>query len=348
MKSRNSTIEIFRIIGVLGIIGLHIFGEIRWDISRANSFVEIFYSDIFCMAVPFFLLISGYYSVNFNYLKLGRLHSMLVFYLLIDFYVKLKTGFSVGSVDLIAALFPILSYKRWYFSCYFILVILSFWINWLADTMSQKLLFYLLLVWMLAVNTFTVLPVFSLVDDYLWKVFFYYLAGRYLKKYGLKLFDKRSSYLKCGVAFVLITYLANVILTVVYGESVSIFATDCFILKELAAIFIFYYFVDNNISDKRIDLIASFVPAVYVAEGTVRRVGEQFFSFGRLYNNVALIFFVIAYSVAIYAIIALVETLRRFVFTKIEGIYIPFKYRLYQRIYGKIVERINRKMNWPE
>lgn len=320
-SNRNSVIELIRIISVIGIVGLHIFGQIKSQLSMTNIFVEIFYCDIFAMAVPMFLLISGYYSVSFSVKKITSLHLMVWTYSILDLIIRFSVGDALGAKDIVRGVFPIISYRFWYFSCYFLLMIFAPIINSILDNISKRLFASMLLLWMLVVNTVSVLPVFGFVDDYLWKVFFYYCAGRYLGKYGLRLFVKTESYLYLGIALILASFCINSALTLFKGEAVTWLTSDSFITKEISAIFIFYYLTKRFLGSSIVNKVASYVPVVYLAESTVRFVIEKFFHYDAFFDSPFLIFVVLGMGLVVYVIVVAVESLRRLVARPLEDFY---------------------------
>ena len=327
-KSRNSVLELIRIISVMGIIGLHIYGTLSDKLSNPNIFIRIVYCDIFELAVPMFLLISGYFSVSFSVKKITRLHLMVVTYSLVNFCVRMGLhDYSIGPIDLVRFVFPIISYRYWYFSCYFLLLLFSPILNHIVNSTSRKMLGGMLIIWMVIVNTVNIHPFFGFVDDYFWKVLFYYFAGGYLHKYGLRLFRKASGYLYAGIALIVAAMVANVLMTLAYREPVMSFSYDSFIMNELAAIFIFYYCSMQTMNNAVIDKIATYVPAVYLGESTIRFVIEKFLFRDSLGGSPVLVLIIFAIEIFIFMCIIVVERIRRFFERPIE------------KSYSKIVEK---------
>ncbi len=327
-NNRNSVIELIRIISVVGIVGLHIYGQIKTQLSMPNTLIQVLYCDIFAMAVPMFILISGYYSVSFSVKKITSLHLMVWTYSILDLIVRYSLGDSLAVKDIVRGVFPIISYRFWYFSCYFLLLIFAPVINYVVDNMSRKMLGGMLLLWMLVVNTVSVLPVFGFVDDYLWKMLFYYCVGRYISKYGLKLFIKTNSYLYSGVALIITSFCINSVLTLIKGESVTWLTSDSFIMKEISAIFIFYYCTKRSFNCKPLNKVASFVPVVYLAESIVRFVIEKYFIYDSYFGSPMLILVILGMGIVVYAVVMVVETIRRFAEHPLEELYSSFAQKL--------------------
>ncbi|WP_026520222.1 acyltransferase family protein [Butyrivibrio sp. FCS006] len=339
--TRQSTFELIRIISVLGITGLHIYGQIKNQLSMPNVYVEILYCDIFAMAVPMFLLISGWFSVTLSTRKLASLHLMVLTYSILDFVIRYLMGDSVGIKDAVRAVFPILSYRFWYFSCYFLLLIFSPVVNYIVDNLPKKLYVGTILVWIIVVNTVSAFPTFGFVDDYLWKVLFYYFSGRFLRIYGLHFFKNKKTYLITGILLVLATYAANMLLTLILGKAITWFASDVFSIKEISAIFIFYYCCNTSFTCKPLNKIATFVPAVYLGESLIRFVIEKHFRYDLFYNSSLMIFVVFGIAIVTFAVVVVVESVRRFVSTPLEKIYVKLLEKLkIENCLKKIIDKV--------
>jgi hypothetical protein len=246
---------------------------------------------------------------------------MILTYAVVDFVIRYLGGESLGINELVKALLPICSYRYWYFSCYFLLIIFSPVINFLAAKLSRKLFAGMLLLWIFVVSSVSVLPLFGFVDDYFWKVIFYYLAGRYISKYGLNLFKEKRTYLLSGMVLVFVTFLLNVLTTIIKGNIIIWFASDVFMLKEISVIFIFYYFVNCTYTNIKINKLATFVPAVYLAESTVRYVMSFWAELDAFYESPLLICMVFLIEIVVYVIVVVVESIRRFLSGPIEKLY---------------------------
>ena len=314
---RNSSVEIARVIAVIGIVGLHVYGDVHANISFSNKLIEVLYIEIFAMAVPFFIMVSGYYSVSFSFFKLLKLHTLIIYYSLLIFIVSWKLGIEVTKIDLMKSLFPILMNRYWYFCCYFMLVIFLFFFNWVTDHLEKNQFLALIIIWMLVVDSVTVFPIFSLLADHSWKMLFYYMVGRYLKKYGLSFFSQKRSYLIASLCILAITYGANLMASFYFRRGISWFASDRFFLKEICLTFLFYFIVKCKFESGTINSVSRCVPAVYAGEELFRICGQV--SFDAFLDKYVLIFLIIGYAVLISVMVFVLESIRRFLFGKLEN-----------------------------
>ena len=320
-NGRNSAIELLRIISMIGVVGLHLYGDVKSELTFANTIWEMLYCDIFQMVVPAFVLISGFFSVKYDFRKLSALHIAIVIYSIIELFVNYMFTGNVGVRDVIKAFFPIMSYRYWFFSCYFLLVIFSGIINWIADNLPRKMFRDGLLLWIFFVSLLSFFPEFGFVDDGLWVMLFYYFAGRYLKKYGLDIFKNDKTYLFAGIGLMLAGFMMNTVMALVLRKGITWFADYAFALNEIANIFLFYYVTCRSFSYKPINYIASFAPIVYLAEGIVRAAFMQWFNLSFFYDKFYFFFLVLLMSMVIAIIVIAFELCRRLLFSRWETAY---------------------------
>ncbi len=195
MKVRNSNHELLRLAAMYMIIFIH-----------ANMYLNHFYTgghwnllngivNGICNAgVTCFVLISGYYGIKFNFKKLVKLECMLISYSLIEtgiLYLVFPEQMQGTQLleQLVKSVFPFISRKYWFYSCYLCLFLLSGFLDKIIEKLSQtdfkRLIF-------LCVFLFSVLPTvfyFEIVPDNgkgLVQMLMVYLIGRYLKLYHQK------------------------------------------------------------------------------------------------------------------------------------------------------------------
>lgn len=195
MKVRNSSHELLRLIAMYMIIFIH-----------ANMYLSNFYTGghwnlfngivngVCNTGVTCFVLISGYYGIKFNFKKLVRLECMMISYSLLEtgvLYLMFPDQMQGTQLleQLIKSVFPFISRKYWFYSCYLCLFLLSGFLDKIIEKLSQtdfkRLIF-------LCVFLFSVLPTFfyfEIVPDNgkgLVQMLMVYLIGRYLKLYHPK------------------------------------------------------------------------------------------------------------------------------------------------------------------
>ena len=128
-KTRNSSIELLRILCIFGIIFMHTIAYGGDELSQMNRYLLIFANCFTNLGVTCFMLISGYFGVRFNLQKLIKLDLMVILYTILHQVIKLALGIPVGKMDWLSSFFPILSNQYWYLTAYFIIAILSGYLN---------------------------------------------------------------------------------------------------------------------------------------------------------------------------------------------------------------------------
>lgn len=141
MKKRNSCIELLRICCMLMIIGGHIIMAHRmsFDMMDADSIISLFLRGAFAVAVNTFVLISGYFGINFKWQRLVKLDIQTVFYSVMLLMVAIMLGWHTIEIKKdFLLLFPILSKQYWFITCYAVLYLISPLLNQWSNTLEKK------------------------------------------------------------------------------------------------------------------------------------------------------------------------------------------------------------------
>ena len=151
-KTRNSSIELLRIIAMIMIIFHHfaIHGEFNWSASFV-SIPRLWYNFIFMggkIGVNIFVIISGYYLINndrsiFDLPKIVKFVGQVLFYSIVLFIIGIFafTG-DVGVKSLIKACLPITFSHWWFASTYFMLLLIHPYINKLLLALEKNSINY--------------------------------------------------------------------------------------------------------------------------------------------------------------------------------------------------------------
>ena len=148
------------------------------------------------IGVNIFVLISGYFLVSspaFKLKKVLKLWLQLFFYSIVIYAVFVGTGgVDFNFKQMVAKALPILTQEWWFASTYFILYLISPYLNMLSNKMEkstyQKLLFIMLFLWCI-IPTFT--NVKNQSNDLIWFVYLYSIAG-YIRLWGIDFRIKNS------------------------------------------------------------------------------------------------------------------------------------------------------------
>lgn len=276
LNVRNSNFELLRILSMLMIIAHHYSVHGSWNFINTLSFNNIYIHFLSLggkLGVNLFVLISGYFLIDskFKIQKLIKLHFQVLFYsvfILIIFAIFNLENIKIS--DVIKSIFPIIFQNYWFITTYFMLYILSPFLNKFIKSLSKNeyLNLLLILIFLLSIiPTFTTMTLnFGLV---FWFVFLYLISG-YLKKYPNKFIEnKRYNLITFFISFTII--LISVILFNVLGKYSEIFFLHATYFKEYNSVFIlicsislFLYFKKLNIQSKVINNISMTTLGIYL------------------------------------------------------------------------------------
>lgn len=137
------------------------------------------------VGVTCFIFISGYYGISFSRKRLNKIWSIIWVCAICSLFFSVISG-NISLIDCFKSIFPVITKKYWYASCYVFLLILSPWINKFIDCLERKDLQKLLLV---SIFLFYILPTFFYFDIMndkgkgLVQMIVCYMVGRYIAKY---------------------------------------------------------------------------------------------------------------------------------------------------------------------
>ena len=199
--TRNSNIELLRIVSMLMILTLHylLFGNV---LSQSASGSIAYYGNwtleaVCLISVDCYMLISGYFLSQKQFTS----RRILSFYVQILFYtlVLAVLCFSLGIADLNLAnliqIIPVMGGKNWYVTAYFCLLFLTPVLNHVVQSMEKKRLRAVLaaqFVLLSVMHTF-----FFFTDTFrlqgghsVWWYGFVYMLGAYYRKYEIRINKK--------------------------------------------------------------------------------------------------------------------------------------------------------------
>lgn len=246
-NKRQSNIELLRIIAMIMIVAHHIAVHSDFTFSAQDISINSLWIRLIELGgkigVNIFVLISGFFMISStkeNHKKTVKLWLQIFSYSALFFLFAifaLEQDFGVKS--LIKSIFPI-TYSTWWFaSAYFVLYLLSPYINRLAQSLNKKsyarLLLILFFCWSL-VPTFLTVSWQS--NSLLWFVFLYLLAGYIRLHLDINKF-KSSKCIICALAIMLLIYLSSVVLKIL-AMRFSIFeayTTYFYSMEKLPALF---------------------------------------------------------------------------------------------------------------
>ena len=220
--SRSSNLELLRIIAMLMIIAYHFSVHGGFEFSPDTITVNRLWTQFIEMGgkigVNVFVLISGYFLVSAEAGKTGkiiRLWLQIFTYSILIFILFTGSGVEpFGIRELVNHCFPVLFSQWWFASTYFVLYLLSPYINKLLHALNkktyQRFLVLLTVCW-------CIIPTLTLQEfqgnDLLWFIYLYALAG-YIKLHRSKDGMKGSTCFFLVLVTVALTFLSVVIFDV--------------------------------------------------------------------------------------------------------------------------------------
>lgn len=139
-KERYSNIELLRICCMLMIIAGHVMmnHKAQYSLTDIDEIIKLFFRGAFSVAVNAFVLISGYWGIQFKKDRLIHLIIQTFFYSSIFLILAVLLGWhTVNPRTDFFAFIPILTKQYWFVTCYVILYIISPWLNIWVDSFDR-------------------------------------------------------------------------------------------------------------------------------------------------------------------------------------------------------------------
>lgn len=325
---RQANIELLRGLLMLMVVLVHLTGngilsdknplahtEHNWII--ANIIDAICYPAVNC-----FILISGYFGLRPTIKKFLKLEIPIILYGFIAFMLINRS--TEGAIH---AFFPVLSKSYWFFTSYFMLLLVAPFLNAFVDSAERKQFKLALL---LAAFLFIIIPSFSpfrLAEsrgmDFV-GFSLMYLIGRYIGKYELRFSSKVGwiVYLCATVICFSLTLSLAYVFDINRGWKSPFYAYNC-VLVVIQSVALFYIFKNVRINEKWSKIINYLSPSFFF----VYIIHENPEIHARLYLWISLevaqysesfICHTLGWAIIIFVACVLIDILlRRFLFSKI-------------------------------
>lgn len=281
---RKSNIELLRIIAMIIIVAHHFAVHSGFDFSTNSITINRLWTQLIQIGgkigVDVFVLISGYFLITTNKIKISKVLKLwlqILTYSILFFFVFVGLGIQPFSLkELIKCLLPITFSEWWFASVYFVLYLLTPYINRLLSSLTpkeyQRMLILLTIIW-------CIIPTFLTKswggNELLWFVYLYALAG-YLRLYGNLQTGKAKWYIIFSVGLTILTYLSAVFFDLLgkryafFGEHATYFYQMSKLPILLISITLFIGFLGLNIRYSRfINTIASATFGIYLIHDNV-------------------------------------------------------------------------------
>ena len=270
------------------IVGLHYFSNAKanevLDCHTNNYYLYHILESLCICGVNIFVLITGYFSIKQDSIKLQKIVSLLIdvaFWGVLGYCLSILVGGNELDIkEIVKVSFPILFNNRWFVKAYIILLLFAPFINKLLTLLSKKSYKYLLLI---TIVLFCIWPSFlpyPPIDDYGYGfvhfIFLYILAGYISRFVEIKRWSCNKLLLFFTLDLIIISF-SSLYLNMTWAYN--------YVFVIIGAIALFLLFLRIRIKSKFINVLAScsfgvflihtshfFGPLIY---GRVFRVSES-------------------------------------------------------------------------
>ena len=337
-QQRNSSIELLRIISILGILCMHVGGVF----GKSTHFVTIIslnlINSLFNICVTCFVLIAGYYGIKRKKDKLFSLWCIVVFYSIASVTVLLIMGEPIEIVTLFKFLFPTITAKYWYFTTYVILAVFAPYINKIPEVLSKKQfegLLLLLILFFYAAPTFFYFEIIKDNGKGPVNMFVVYLIGRYIAVYKAKSISRlKLGFMFCGV--IIAAFCLNVGASLLRKQSWAPFARDNSLFMLVGAVLFFLIFLNMSFVSKYVNFMAKNVFAVYIGEGIFRNLILAVSPVSAIDGKIYIIPFIVGLAMILFLVCSIVELARGAIFCRMEKYLFKLVQKLFCRLRSKI------------
>ena len=328
---RMSNFELLRIISMLMVITGHL-------VLAANQLDDMVSVDFYLLnliqsfttvAVNVFILISGYFGIKLKIFKLAQLDLRIIIYTYVLFAVSVLIG--IHTINLkkdFLFLFPVITKQYWFITIYFVLCLLSPFLNWFLSRQTKRnlkvfLLLGFILFYVVATGAFLT-NANQIVEDAgrgIINFIFLYSLGFYLRNHYRDTISSSVKYFGLFLASVLANYLVNIGMTKVFGFYFNSLVSNNTVFVLLGAVFLFLTFKNIKINYFRsINFIASKTFAVYIIHTFPLLQGSIYFDVFKVQNYSGIMLYVIIFAatIAIYAVCFGIDWILDFVVKPIE------------------------------
>ena len=280
-RTRNSSIELLRLLSVSGIVMMHCYSLIdEIHASASNIFLGFFINAVCNTGVTCFILTSGYFGVIWNRSKFVELAVLTTIYaLLAGIFVH---GFSITAMG---TLLVIPCYTHWFVACYLLLMLISPYIDVMIREINHRQFKRLLIILFITLSLLPTLNIGhsndSIVSGGGGKCFtcfvFSYLIGRYIRLYADGFLNRRQALVVFAGCTLLILAL-NIGGSMVMGKRIINFHLDCSPLIIASSVAIFYFFKSYCFHSLFINSVARSVFAICVMNSIYQFFDREYVS----------------------------------------------------------------------
>lgn len=340
---RNGSLDLLKCLCMLFVVIIHLMGHSGY-LSALNKNTFVYFCANYLMAlirvaVPVFVLITGYFGISFKLEKVVTMEMTLLFYSLLTFLIAFVFGgdieYTVSSV--LKTILPF-SYKSWWFATnYIVLLFFAPYINTMLKSIGQKRHISLIALCFLLFNvisSFSLDPIDTTQGYGFMNFILLYLIGRYIRLYGL--FQNLRAY-QWLLGYCFFSFL--ILLSYHFYGSYK-FGTYNSVLLLLSSISLFNVFSRGKIKTTIFSRMVPYTFAVYLISDSFymrKIVNSGIINFENMANTSMSLVVMLFYAVAVMASCMLIDYVWKCVFGKINKKIIIAVCEKTYRIWNKII-----------
>lgn len=334
-KTRQSNIELLRIIAMIFIILYHMYlhEETMFTGSTPKTIFATLLSGLGLIGVNIFILITGYFQIeqNFKAKKIASIWLQTVFYSTIIMVALRCCNIIKIDIKAITSTFlPVTYPEYWFVSSYILLYLFSPFINKFAKCLSKDEYkkFIIIITTLFSIGyTFMYKSSYRMgglgLGNLAWFTYLYLLAG-YIKLYEIKFLSNKK--LLIILIFIIFILYDGILIFLNYSELAPLFeyikgCNSAFVLS--ISILIFSLFKELNIKNSKIinyvastTLAAYLIHENYLSRDGFWRIMSQNINISNI-DVINTIFESIIAVILIFAVSAIMEPIRRIITNKI-------------------------------
>lgn len=258
-KIRNSGIELLRIIFIFSIVLSHTLGADK-SLTGINGYLTVLCNSTLHagVGVAGFMLITGYFGAHLSQKRFNKVYSIIFICSILTLAIAIITKEPLSLIDKAKHLVPVMTKQWWYASCYIYTLLLSPFLDKIADMLDKKTYKTMLLV---SIGLFYVLPTFLYFDIMsdkgkgLANMIVAYFIGRYMSKYKIDIKTKHLVLVLIGSMAV--SFVGNAAATFARKAISWPFSRDCSVFTLITAIALIMLFSKLEFKSKPINYFAS-------------------------------------------------------------------------------------------
>lgn len=350
MKDRCSNFELLRILCMILVVCGHF---LLWSNTSFNSHELLggtnyaliqFFRGFTVVAVNVFVLISGYWGIKLKLNKLIKINLMVLFYSLFFFFISIYLGKDILiSTKSLTHFFPIISNKYWFITSYFILCLISPFINKFLKYINKKELELYLIVssilFYLWPTVSYILNFDQVVKDAGYGVINFvilYTTGYYIRHYFQNHFSSLF-WIIMYIVLCIILFLFQITYSNILGFSFTALYSYNTLFVYFASIALFMAFKQLQFKSNLINIISANCLSVYIIHMSRPFMGwiETIFKYSEM-KGIMVIVHAIILSILIYLFCIIIEYLRKLICERLENYVVEKLHPLWDKNYPNL------------